>query len=89
MTSTPRESGSNSFSEETPVPEPTSAEREVLPIEDRPYDGPVFEDAKDPAAKFRPIEPLQPQAGAPNVLVILLDDVGFAASSAFGGPCAL
>ena len=26
--------------------------------------------------------------GAPNVLVILLDDVGFAASTAFGGPCA-
>ncbi len=25
--------------------------------------------------------------GAPNVLIVLLDDVGFAASSAFGGPC--
>ncbi|MFC6343921.1 arylsulfatase, partial [Nocardioides hankookensis] len=25
--------------------------------------------------------------GAPNVLVILLDDMGFGASSAFGGPC--
>ena len=25
--------------------------------------------------------------GAPNVLVILIDDVGFGASSAFGGPC--
>ena len=25
-------------------------------------------------------------AGAPNVLVVLLDDVGFSASSAFGGP---
>jgi arylsulfatase len=44
-------------------------------------------DAKDPEAKFPPIEPLQPPAGAPNVLVILLDDVGFGASSAFGGPC--
>ena len=31
--------------------------------------------------------PLRPPAGAPNVLVILLDDVGFGASSAFGGPC--
>jgi arylsulfatase A-like enzyme len=30
---------------------------------------------------------LRPPAGAPNVLVILLDDVGFGASSAFGGPC--
>jgi len=48
----------------------------------------VYEDAKDPEAKFPPIEPLRPPAGAPNVLVILLDDVGFGASSAFGGPCA-
>jgi arylsulfatase len=66
---------------------PTDAERAVLPIADRPYDGPVYEDAKDPAASFPPIEPLRPPAGAPNVLVVLLDDVGFAASSAFGGPC--
>src|SRR6185295_8195079 len=32
-------------------------------------------------------EPLRPPAGAPNVLIVLLDDVGFGASSAFGGPC--
>ena len=37
---------------------------------------------------FEAIEPLRPPADAPNVLVILLDDVGFAATSAFGGPCA-
>jgi arylsulfatase A-like enzyme len=43
-------------------------------------------DAKDPATKFPPIEPLRPPKGAPNVLIVLLDDVGFAASSAFGGP---
>jgi arylsulfatase len=44
-------------------------------------------DAKDPATKFAPITQLRPPEGAPNVLVILLDDVGFGASSAFGGPC--
>ncbi|HVQ18339.1 MAG TPA: arylsulfatase, partial [Actinomycetes bacterium] len=44
-------------------------------------------DAKDPATQFPPITPLRPPSGAPNVLVILLDDVGFGASSAFGGPC--
>jgi arylsulfatase A-like enzyme len=69
------------------VSEPTTPEREVLPIPDRPYDGPVYEDAKDPAAKFPPIEPLRPPAGAPNVLVVLIDDAGFGCSSAFGGPC--
>jgi arylsulfatase A-like enzyme len=62
-------------------------QRDVLPIPDRPYDGPVFEDAKDPAAKFPPIEPLRPPAGAPNVLIVLIDDAGFGCSSAFGGPC--
>jgi arylsulfatase len=69
------------------VPESTSVERDVLPIPDRAYDGPVYEDAKDPAAKFAPIEPLRPPAGAPNVLVVLLDDAGFGCASAFGGPC--
>ena len=69
------------------MPEPTSVDREVLPIPDRPYDGPVYEDAKDPAATFPPIEPLRPPAGAPNVLVVLIDDAGFGCSSAFGGPC--
>jgi arylsulfatase A-like enzyme len=69
------------------MPEPPSAEREILPIPDRPYDGPVYEDAKDPNAKFPPIEPLRPPAGAPNVLIVLIDDAGFGCSSAFGGPC--
>ncbi|HYT51720.1 MAG TPA: arylsulfatase [Gaiellaceae bacterium] len=69
------------------MPERISAEREVLPFPDRPYDGPVFEDAKDPATKFPPIEPLRPPAGAPNVLIVLIDDAGFGCSSAFGGPC--
>jgi arylsulfatase A-like enzyme len=69
------------------VAEPSIAEREVLPIPDRPYDGPVYEDAKDPAARFPAIVPLRPPTGAPNVLIVLIDDAGFASSSAFGGPC--
>src|SRR3954466_4892091 len=67
--------------------ESMGVEREVLPIPDRAYDGHVYEDARDPAAKFAPIEPLRPPAGAPNVLIVLLDDAGFGCSSAFGGPC--
>jgi arylsulfatase len=61
--------------------------RSILPIPDRPYQGFIPYDAKDPDAKFPPIEPIRPPAGVPNVLIILLDDVGFGASSAFGGPC--
>jgi arylsulfatase A-like enzyme len=62
-------------------------QRSILPIPDRTHSGLVTYDAKDPATKFPPIEPLRPPPGAPNVLVVLLDDVGFGASSAFGGPC--
>jgi arylsulfatase A-like enzyme len=63
-------------------------QRHVLPIPDPRYTGLVTYDAKDPDTAFPPIEPLRPPAGAPNVLVVLLDDIGFGASSAFGGPCA-
>ncbi len=61
--------------------------RTMLPIPDRPGFGLTTYDAKDPDTAFAPIEPLLPPAGSPNVLVILVDDVGFGASSAFGGPC--
>ncbi len=61
-------------------------QRSILPIPDIPRVGPTLYDAKDPESRFPPIEPLRPPTGAPNVLVVLLDDVGFGASSAFGGP---
>jgi arylsulfatase len=61
--------------------------RTMLPIPDRPAPGLTTYDAKDPATSYPPIEPLLPPHGAPNVLIVLLDDVGFGASSAFGGPC--
>jgi arylsulfatase A-like enzyme len=62
--------------------------REVLPVPDVPRSGLVTYDAKDPDTAFGPIEELRPPRGAPNVLVVLIDDAGFGASSAFGGPCA-
>jgi len=61
-------------------------QRSILPIPDAQHVGVTTYDAKDPATKFPPIETLRPPKGAPNVLIVLLDDVGFAASSAFGGP---
>jgi arylsulfatase A-like enzyme len=62
--------------------------RTVLPIPERAHVGLTTYDARDPDTAFPPITPLRPPAGAPNVLIILLDDIGFGASSAFGGPCA-
>jgi arylsulfatase A-like enzyme len=64
-----------------------SIQREVLPIPDRKPISLTTYDAKDPETKFPPITPVRPPAGAPNVLLILLDDAGFGASSVFGGPC--
>jgi arylsulfatase len=61
--------------------------RHILPIPDAKHVGLTTYDAKDPNTKYPPIVPLRPPVGAPNVLIVLLDDVGFGASSAFGGPC--
>jgi Sulfatase len=67
--------------------EQNKLQRTVLPIPDRVPVGLTTYDAKDPDTKFPPIRQLRPPTGAPNVLVILIDDVGYGASSAFGGPC--
>ncbi|MET4581049.1 arylsulfatase A-like enzyme [Conyzicola nivalis] len=66
---------------------PDRHSRAMLPIPDVPAPGLTTYDAKDPDTSYPPIQPLLPPAGAPNVLVILIDDAGFGASSAFGGPC--
>jgi arylsulfatase A-like enzyme len=64
----------------------TSQGRQVLPIPDPQYVGLTTYDAKDPDTAYPPIVDQRPPEGAPNVLIVLIDDVGFAASSAFGGP---
>ena len=66
--------------------EKNNIQRTILPIPDRPFSGLITYDARDPDTGFPPIEPLRPPDGAPNVLIVLLDDVGYGASSAFGGP---
>jgi arylsulfatase len=67
------------------LPAPT-LDRTILPIPDRGRAGLTTYDAKNPETSFPPIVPLRPPTKAPNVLIVLLDDVGFGASSAFGGP---
>jgi hypothetical protein len=59
--------------------------RTVLPIPDLPYVATVVYDAKEPDSSFPALAPLRPPSGAPNVLFILLDDVGFGASRRNGG----
>lgn len=57
-----------------------------LPIKDQRAQADTPVDARD-ARRPDPAKPLRPPQGAPNVLVILIDDMGFGVSSAFGGPC--
>jgi len=65
-----------------------TVDRSVLPIPDPPRTGLITYDAKDPDTSYPPIRNLRPPRDAPNILVVLLDDVGFGAASVFGGPCA-
>jgi arylsulfatase A-like enzyme len=54
-----------------PIPEPERAPITVLDVRD---------------AKAPPRFEVKPPVGAPNVLIVLIDDMGFGQSSAFGGP---
>src|SRR5438874_11119145 len=59
-------------------------DRTVLPVKEPTYPESTVLDVRD--AKAPPRFEVKAPAKAPNVVIVLLDDVGFAASSAFGGP---
>src|SRR5271156_602462 len=61
--------------------------REVLPIPQEKGNSPLALDARDVQAP--PIRPLRAPDDAPNIVIVLIDDMGFGASSAYGGPCAM
>ena len=58
--------------------------QEVLPVPPAPFKGQIGLSAKDSKPDFP--KPVEAPKGSPNVVVVLLDDVGFGASSTFGGP---
>jgi arylsulfatase len=62
----------------------TSLDRTVLPITEPAHKPITTLDARDAKAPSR-FEVKAPQ-GAPNVVIVLIDDIGFGHSSAFGGP---
>lgn len=77
---------------QTEAPRAASAEitapsRSHLPLPNTVPPGLITYDARNPDSKFPPIPRIRPPKGAPNVLIVLIDDVGFGASSTFGGPC--
>jgi arylsulfatase len=59
-------------------------DRTTLPIAEPDYPRSTVLDARD--AKAPPRFEIKAPAGAPNVLIVLVDDMGFGMPSAFGGP---
>jgi arylsulfatase A-like enzyme len=59
-------------------------DRSVLPIPQPAFQGKIGRTVKDSVPDFP--KGVEAPAGAPNILLILTDDVGFGASSTFGGP---
>jgi arylsulfatase len=67
-----------------PAPSPDRFDRTVLPIKEPQYP-PITElDARN--AKAPPRFEVTAPHGAPNVVIVLIDDMGFGQCSAFGGP---
>ena len=63
---------------------PTMYAQEILPVPQKNFDGQIGLTAKESKKDFP--KAVEAPKGAPNVLLILLDDVGFGAASTFGGP---
>jgi arylsulfatase len=66
------------FAQEVPI------DRTVLPIRQPTYPPVIELDARN--VKPPPFFQVKAPDGAPNVLIVLIDDMGFGQSSAFGGP---
>jgi arylsulfatase A-like enzyme len=63
--------------------------RDHLPIPEAPPAPATALDVHDQHPPHEPVRPLRPPHGAPNVVLVLIDDMGYGAPSAFGGPCAM
>ena len=53
---------------------------------DREFKGTIGIDIRDSVPDWSPFAPPKAPAGAPNVVYIVLDDVGFSAMNCYGGP---
>src|SRR3954468_8415477 len=51
-----------------------------------PFKGTINVDIRDSVPDWSPFEPPKAPEGAPSVVYIVLDDVGFSAMSCYGGP---
>jgi len=65
-----------------------SPDRTVLPIPDRTFGGTTGRTIEQSVPDWSMIPGPQPPDGAPNVLIVLIDDAGFGNPDTFGGPIA-
>jgi arylsulfatase len=65
------------------APSPTSKE-DILPPNEPAFSGHIGETYKTSVAAWP--QPTRAKSDAPNVLIVMFDDLGFGQSSAFGGP---
>jgi arylsulfatase A-like enzyme len=61
-------------------------DRTVLPVPIPDFAGKIGETYKDSTPDWTPALPLQAPKGAPNILMIVLDDVGYSQLGSYGGP---
>jgi arylsulfatase A-like enzyme len=61
-------------------------DRTILPVPPPDFAGKIGETYKDSAPDWAPALPLQAPAGAPNILMIVLDDVGYSQLGSYGSP---
>src|SRR5580698_8088248 len=78
------EKKTSEHAEAQPITEPYKLDRTSLPIAEPQLKPITVLDARD--AKAPPRFQVKAPAGAPNVLIVLIDDMGFGQASAFGGP---
>jgi len=71
------------ISAQSPAPAPAPVDRTVLPIPEPVYPRITELDARK--AKAPPRFEVKAPQGAPNVVIVLIDDMGFGAPSTFGG----
>jgi arylsulfatase len=70
--------------QQAPTSQQPVGTQDVLPRPDQPFKGKIGRTAAESTPDFP--KPIHAPKGAPNVLLILTDDVGWGASSTFGGP---
>ena len=61
-------------------------DRKSLPIRRPPFGGDTKRTLEGSVPEWKQASHVEPPEGAPNVLLVLIDDAGFGNPSTFGGP---